>query len=232
MKNKILSITIIAIMIAMLIPVITLATTPSTEAENVEIKVVTDKDSYKVGDTVKTTIKWEKEAESFGFLVKYDKEKLEFDSISVGKNFYNAETKGEVLCNWYSADGDGKTNIEIIFKSKVKGSATLEVSNAKGFSWVSDTIDKTKKEYTYIGKTIDITEVASPTPTNPDQPKEEEKPEQKPEEKPNTQTNKTEQPKPTTNTRSRIILVIAESMRKYSGVLLSPTARSTAAYIL
>ena len=167
MKNKILSVIIVSIIFVLSIPMVIFATNEDVTLEKVELKVVTDKDSYDIGEEVKATVKWEKEAESLGFKVNYDKEKLEFVSISVGKNFYNADTAGEILCNWYSAEGNTKTNIEIVFKSKVSGQAKIDVSNAKGFAWVSDTIDTSKKKYSYLGKTLEVKEVQTPIPEEP-----------------------------------------------------------------
>ena len=69
------------------------------ELGEVTTTVKTQKDTYKVGDKIEVTIDWEKEVQALGMKITYDKDKLKFDSTTVGSNYYNADTAGEILYN-------------------------------------------------------------------------------------------------------------------------------------
>lgn len=120
MKSKILKITMIVILIMSLFQVGVHA-----ELGEVTTTVETEKDTYKVGDKIEVTINWEKEVQALGMTITYDKDKLTFDSTTVGSNYYNADTEGEILYNWFSATDDKLTESTFTFIAKAEGKATI-----------------------------------------------------------------------------------------------------------
>lgn len=121
MKSKFLKITMIMILIMSLFQV-----NVHAELGQLTVTAITDKDTYEVGEIVTVTIDWEKEAEAVGLLLKYDKDKLEFDSISLGSNFYDTTTEGQISVNWASLDGNALTEVTIKLKAKAEGKAVLQ----------------------------------------------------------------------------------------------------------
>ena len=156
MKNKVLKIGILAVALVLMMQVIAFASMGT-----VALVAKTDKDTYKVGDKIILTIDWGKEAQSAGCTIKYDKDKLAFDSTTEGVNFYNADTDGEILFNWASFDGSIKTNVVFVLTAKAEGTANIIVEDGKGFD---DGTMTGVDGYTYTNKTVTITKVEDQTP--------------------------------------------------------------------
>ena len=154
MKNKFFRIMVLAITFVLLIQLNSFAT-----LGKLTLSVETDKDTYKVNNKVVVTIKWEKEVESAGFVIKYDENKLSFDSTSVGSNYYNSDTAGKILFNWAAFDGRAIKEVTFILKANTEGDTTIIVQEAKGFA---DTLLKQATEYEYNNKKITITKTEEP----------------------------------------------------------------------
>lgn len=148
MKNKVLKISILTMILVILMQVDSFAA-----LETVTLNTKTDKDEYIIGDKVTVTVDWEKDAQAAGFTLKYDKDKLSFDSTTLGDNFYNADTAGEILFNWASFDGSNMKNVSFVLTAKVEGSTEISVQEAKGFA---DETMTPATDYEYKNKTITI----------------------------------------------------------------------------
>jgi len=151
MKNKTLKICILTIIFILLVQVTSFAA-----LGNLTLNINTDKDKLKVGDKVSVTVDWSKEVESAGFILKYDKEKLAFDSTTLGANYYNADTAGKILFNWAAFDGKALTSVTFVLKAKAEGSTTITAEEAKGFA---DGDLQKATGYEYNNKTITIEKV-------------------------------------------------------------------------
>ena len=110
MKSKVLKITMIVVLIMSLFQVGVRA-----ELGEITLTAKTDKDTYKVGEVVEVTADWEKGAEAVGFDLKYDKDKMDFESTTMGANFYDAGTAGQISINWASLDGSTLTKATFNF---------------------------------------------------------------------------------------------------------------------
>lgn len=151
MKNKTLKISILTIAFLLLIQLTSFAA-----LGKLTLNAKTDKDTYKVGDKVTVTVDWSKEVESAGFVLKYDKDKLAFDSTTLEDNYYNADTVGQILFNWAAFDGKAITNVTFSLVAKAEGSADITVQDAKGFA---DGELQQATGYEYNNKTITISKV-------------------------------------------------------------------------
>lgn len=160
MKNKTLRIIILTIILVLFVQLTSFAA-----LGKLTLKVKTNKDTYKVGDKVTVTIDWTKEVESAGFVLKYDKSKLTFDSTSLGSNFYNAETDGKILFNWAAFDGKAITKVTFVFTTKAEGNGKISVEDARGFA--DEGLNKAT-DYDYKSKTIKISNVGGDVTEKPD----------------------------------------------------------------
>lgn len=160
MKNKTLRIIILTIILVLFVQLTSFAA-----LGKITLNTKTDKNTYKVGDKVKVTIDWTKEVEAAGFVLKYDKSKLKFDSTSLGSNFYNADTAGKVLFNWAAFDGKALTKVYFVFTAKEEGSTEIFVEDARGFA--DENLDKATG-YAYKSKTIKISNVDEDVKDEPD----------------------------------------------------------------
>jgi len=151
MKNKILKISILMIILLLMLQLTSFAA-----LGKLTLNTTTDKNTYKIGDKVTVTVDWSKEVESAGFILKYDKDKLAFDSTTLGENFYNADTAGKVLFNWAAFDGKALTSVTFELTAKTAGSTTITVEDAKGFA---DGNLQKSTGYEYNNKTITIEKV-------------------------------------------------------------------------
>jgi len=143
MKNK-MKVMLILISLMIIIPMVTFAST-------LTLKVIIDKTQYKVGDTVTATVDWTEEMQAASFVVRYDSDILEFKSSSVGEEYYNTDTEGEILVNWFSLNNRDLTNIKFEFKTLKTGNAEISINNVDGFS-DGNMKAPTDYEFTSIGK--------------------------------------------------------------------------------
>ena len=151
MKSKTLKVCILTIIFLLLVQVTSFAA-----LGKLTLNTKTDKDTLKVGDKVTVTVDWSKEVESAGFVLKYDKDKLAFDSTTQGANYYNADTAGKILFNWAAFDGNASTEVSFVLLAKADGTTTITVEEAKGFA---DADLQQASSYEYNNKTLTISKV-------------------------------------------------------------------------
>lgn len=151
MKNKVLRISILIITFTLLIQLTSFAA-----LGKLTLNTKTDKNTYKVNEKVIVTVEWSKEVESAGFVIKYDKDKLSFDSTTLGANYYNSDTAGKILFNWAAFDGKAIKEVTFVLQTKAEGDTTITVQEAKGFA---DAELNKATEYEYNNKKITITKV-------------------------------------------------------------------------
>ena len=151
MKNKVLRISILIITFTLLIQLTSFAA-----LGKLTLNTKTDKNTYKVNEKVIVTVEWSKEVESAGFVIKYDKDKLSFDSTTLGANYYNSDTAGKILFNWAAFDGKAIKEVTFVLQAKAEGDTTITVQEAKGFA---DAELNKATEYEYNNKKITITKV-------------------------------------------------------------------------
>lgn len=186
MKNKLLKVSVLALAIILLLQVGVLAT-----IEKLTLKMLTDKDTYTVGNKVVATVNWTEEMESAGFNVKYDADKLTFVSLTdasgnkLSDDFFNAESAGFISFNWFTI-GTKASKMVFTFEAKAEGKAVLKVEGASGFGYTNENGElASPNEYdTTTSGTKEITIVAKVV---------EEKPEEQPEQKPTGGNNVTTQ---------------------------------------
>lgn len=185
MKNKILKTSLIALLLIVMMQVIVFA------AINLTFTMKTDKNEYKVGDTVTATVDWEKGMQSASFKVTYDNKYLTFDSASIGNNYYSA-TDNSISVNWAAFDGKDCTKMTFVFKAKATtDSTTIKISDAKDF--VNGDMQPADS-ISYKDNGIKNIKITNDSTQQPDQ-----KPEEKPTQTPSTSDDKKEEQKPTQN---------------------------------
>ena len=134
----------ILISLMIIIPMVTFAST-------LTLKVIIDKSQYNVGDTVTATVDWTEEMQAASFVVRYDSDVLEFKASSVGEEYYNIDTEGKILVNWFSLNNRDLTNIKFEFKTLKTGNADISINDVDGFS-DGDMKTPTDYEFSSIGK--------------------------------------------------------------------------------
>lgn len=103
-------------------------------ANTLTLTVKTDKDSYKVNETISVTIDWKENMQATSFKIGYDSEKLEFVSASINENFYNSKNAGEISINWASLEGTDLTQIKFQFKALKEGEANVKIKEVLAFA--------------------------------------------------------------------------------------------------
>ena len=124
MNKQIFKISMIAFAIILLLQVASFAA-----VGKLTVKVLTDKNTYVIGDQVNVTVDWTQGMQAASFKLKYDANQLTFQSCSLGDSYYNATTKGVVSVNWASLDDKDATQIKFVFTAKKVGETKLEVSD-------------------------------------------------------------------------------------------------------
>lgn len=183
MKKKIFKTGVIAMAIILLAQLTVFA------AWTVSFKTLTDKDSYTIGEKVTVTVDWTDKAQAAGFDVKYDAEKLTFESANIASSNYNSGTAGVLSVNWASLDEIDFTKMEFVFQAKTAGKTTISVENGRGFG-TGDLVSA--DDYNYASASKEITINA----------KVEQQPEQQPEQTPVTLNSISITKTPTRNTYS------------------------------
>lgn len=103
-------------------------------ANTLTLTVKTDKDSYKVNETISVTIDWKENMQATSFKIGYDSEKLEFVSATINENFYNSKNAGEISINWVSLEGTDLTQIKFQFKALKEGEANVKIKEVSAFA--------------------------------------------------------------------------------------------------
>lgn len=80
-------------------------------AYNLELILSADKTDVKVGDTVTVTLTLSKGMQAADFIINYDSNLLQFETASLGKNFYSTKEPGKIICSWF----DTKDTTEFTF---------------------------------------------------------------------------------------------------------------------
>lgn len=129
----------------------------ATITENVaNIGVILSKEEVKVNENITVTVNWKDEMEAVDLMLKFDKDKLQFVSSSVGSDFVNAKN-GSVQVSWISLNGKGINSIDYTFKAKKSGSVKFVTSEAV----FADGNVKSPESYKYGVKTLKITDKAN-----------------------------------------------------------------------
>lgn len=166
MRNKLLKVSVLVLTIILLLQAGVLAT-----IEKLTLKMLTDKDTYTVGEKVVATVNWTEEMESAGFNVKYDENKLTFVTLTdasgnkISDDFLNAESAGFISFNWFSM-GTKASKMVFTFEAKAEGKAVLKVEGASGFGYTNengelaspneyDTTTSGVKEITIVAKAVE-----------------------------------------------------------------------------
>lgn len=122
MKKKILKTGIIAMLIILLTQLTVFAA-----IDKLTIKTVTDNNTYTVGDKVNVTVDWTEGMQAAVFKIKYDANKLTFNSASIANSYYNTDTAGIVSVNWASLEEIDFTKMTFEFTAKTEGKTTISV---------------------------------------------------------------------------------------------------------
>ena len=149
MKKKILKTGIIAMLIILLTQLTVFATW------TVSFKTLTDKDSYTIGDKITVRVDWTDKAQSAGFDIQYDAEKLTFESANIDSGNYNSATEGILSVNWASLNEIDFTKMEFIFVAKAAGKTTISVENGREFG-TGDLVPADDYNYSLGSKEITI----------------------------------------------------------------------------
>lgn len=128
MRNKRAQvIMIITIVLLLLYPI-------SSWANTLTLKTITDKENYMIGEKVIITIGWTEKMQSASFTLKYDAEKLQFESSDIANIFYNQETAGEIKVNWASMEENDYTKMVFHFKAIGEGAVQITLDNPNSFA--------------------------------------------------------------------------------------------------
>lgn len=103
-------------------------------ASTLTLNVTTDKDNYKVGETIEVTVDWKENMQASSFKIGYDSKKLEFASASINENFYNSKNAGEISINWASLEGTDLTQIKFQFKALEDGKTDVRIKEVSAFA--------------------------------------------------------------------------------------------------
>ena len=103
-------------------------------ATTLTLTVTTDKDNYKVSETINVTVNWKENMQATSFKIGYDSDKLEFVSASINENFYNSKNAGEISINWASLEGTDLTQIKFQFKSLKEGKTDIAIKEVSAFA--------------------------------------------------------------------------------------------------
>lgn len=98
------------------------------------LNVTTDKDNYKVSETIDVTVDWKENMQATSFKIRYDSENLQFVSASINENFYNSKNAGEISINWASLEGTDLTQIKFHFKALKDGKTEVGIKEVSAFA--------------------------------------------------------------------------------------------------
>lgn len=91
-------------------------------AYNLELILSADKTDVKVGDKVTVTLTLSKGMQAADFTINYDSNLLQFETASLGKNFYSTKEPGKIICSWF----DTKDTTEFTFTFSAISSGTAK----------------------------------------------------------------------------------------------------------
>lgn len=143
-------------------------------ATTLTLTVKTDKDNYKVSETISVTVDWKENMQATSFKIGYDSEKLELVSASINESFYNSKNAGEISINWASLEGKDLTQIKFQFKALKEGETNVRIKEVSAFA-DGNLVSPTSYDFSTSGtKTIIIeaTDGTNPKPENPATPEE------------------------------------------------------------
>ncbi len=128
MKNKRIQFVMIITIVLLLLCSI------NSWASTLTLKTITNKENYTIGEKVIVTIDWTEKMQAASFTLKYDAEKLQFESANIANTFYNKETAGEIQINWASMEEVDYTKMVFNFKAIKEGEASISVDNPNSFA--------------------------------------------------------------------------------------------------
>lgn len=165
----------IKILIFMLVLMISLQT--RVFASTLTLIVTTDKENYKVSETINVTVDWKEKMQAASFKIGYDYEKLEFVSASINENFYNSKNAGEISINWASLEGTDLAQMKFQFKTLKEGETNIGIKEVSAFA-DGNLVTPTSYDISTSGtKTITV-EAKDETNPNPENPENSEPPEE------------------------------------------------------
>lgn len=136
-------------------------------ATTLTLTVTTDKDNYKVNETIVVIVDWKENMQATSFKMGYDSEKLEFVSASINENFYNSKNSGEISINWASLEGTDLTQIKFQFKALKDGEANVGIKEVSAFA-DGNLVSPTSYDISTAGTKTIIIEAEDETNPNPE----------------------------------------------------------------
>lgn len=103
-------------------------------ASTLTLKVTTDKESYQLNDKVVVTVDWTENMQAASFTMKYDSDKLEFQTANIANTFYNTEKNGEISINWASMEEIDFNKMTFEFKTIKTGKADISIKEVEAFA--------------------------------------------------------------------------------------------------
>lgn len=141
----------------------------SVFASTLTLTVTTDKNNYKVSETINVTVDWKENMQATSFKIGYDSEKLEFVSASINENFYNKKNAGEISINWASLEGTDLTQIKLQFKALKEGETNVGIKEVSAFA-DGNLVSPTSYDFSSSGTKTIIIEAKDETNSNPENP--------------------------------------------------------------
>lgn len=174
-------------------------------ANDLTLSITTDKDTYKIGDTIETTVDWKEKMQASSFKVGYDSDKLEFVSANINETFYNNKNEGEISINWVSFEENDLTQIKIQFKVLKTGETTIKINEVSAFADGNLVTPTSYDILTNGSKTITVESKDETSTTSPQEPSKSEKVDDN--SKPNDNTT-VQTPLPKTGVKTTIITTL------------------------
>jgi len=104
-------------------------------AASLTLKTTTDKKELAVGEKITLTVDWTDGMQAADFILNYDKDKVEFESSSIGEDYLtNDSANGKVKVVWISLNDKDMTKITFTFKTKAEGEANFSTEIDGGFA--------------------------------------------------------------------------------------------------
>lgn len=138
-------------------------------ASTLTLTVTTDKDNYKISETIEVTVDWKENMQATSFKIGYDSEKLEFVSASINGNFYNSKNPGEISINWASLEGTDLTQMKFQFKALKEGKTNVGIKEVSAFA-DDNLVSPTSYDISTSGTKTIIIETKDQTNPNPENP--------------------------------------------------------------
>lgn len=147
----------------------------SAFANTLTLKVTTDKATYEMDDKVTVTVDWTEKMQAACYTIKYDAEKIQFESSNITDTFYNSEKLGEISINWASLEEIDFTNMTFTFKAIKAGEASVSIKEVQAFA-DSNLVKPTNYDISTSGTKTIMIEAKEGSELNPEEPSEPEGP--------------------------------------------------------